>query len=211
MLVRTFNLRIDSETMQFDDSVLVQFSEEHEVLSWKTQFFYYQEEPIWSVMVSYRRPNKKITALQQSIPIQELRPKLKEPEREVSQADEEIYQRLRLWRNETAKAIGHPPSNLFTNRQIREIIAIRPTSIHDLTKVHGVGTYKSSTYGREILALLQEVKQKTTGQFEKGDEITSANDKKSTEMIFEPTENQSKPVENELQPVGVKPQEEEND
>ena len=38
MLVRTFNLRIDSETMQFDDSVLVQFSEEHEVLSWKTQF-----------------------------------------------------------------------------------------------------------------------------------------------------------------------------
>ena len=45
MLVQTFNLRIDSETMQFDDSVLVQFAREHEVLSWKTQFFHYQEEP----------------------------------------------------------------------------------------------------------------------------------------------------------------------
>ena len=28
----------DSETMQFDDSALVQFSQEHVVLSWKTQF-----------------------------------------------------------------------------------------------------------------------------------------------------------------------------
>jgi len=56
--------------MQFDDSALVQFAREHEVLSWKTQFFHYKEEPIWSVMVSYRSP-RKITALQQSIPIQE--------------------------------------------------------------------------------------------------------------------------------------------
>ena len=154
-------------------------------------------------MVSYRSP-RKITALQQSIPIQERRPKLKEPEREISQADEESYQRLRLWRNETARAMGHPPSNLLSNRQIREIIAIRPTSIRQLTKVHGVGTYKSSTYGREILALLTEVKEKTTGLIDREGDSQS---KKGADS----TENHSKPVENELQSVAGHLQGEEND
>ena len=70
----------------------------------------------------------------------------------LTDKQEEIYQRLRLWRNETARAIGHPPSNVFNNQQLREIVLLQPTSIHQLEKINGIGKYKSTTYGQEILA-----------------------------------------------------------
>ena len=40
--------------MQFDDTVLGEFVREHLVISMKTEFFYFREEPLWSVMVTYR-------------------------------------------------------------------------------------------------------------------------------------------------------------
>jgi ribonuclease D len=59
-----------------------------------------------------------------------------------------------LWRNETARVHGYPPANLLDNRQLKEIVEMNPKSIHQLTKIYGIGTYKASTYGREIIELL---------------------------------------------------------
>ena len=159
MLVKVFNLRLDSETMQYDDSVLVQFARENEVTSMKSQFFFYQEEPIWSVIVTYKN-KRAISALQQAKPLDKPRQGEKLPKPKIAQEQEEAYQRLRLWRNETARSMGHPPSNLLNNRQLMDIVLLNPRSISQLTKVHGIGAYKSSTYGREILALLTEIEGK---------------------------------------------------
>lgn len=187
MLVKIFNLRLDSETMQYDDSILTQFARENDVTSMKTQFFFYQEEPIWSVIVTYKT-KRNITALQQAKSFNKPRQGEKLPKPKVTQEQEEAYQRLRLWRNETAKAMGHPPSNLLNNRQLREIVVLNPRSSSQLTKVHGIGAYKSSTYGREILALLSEIEDKKihleTESVEKltgGENASTGEESKSTD------------------------------
>lgn len=167
MLVKTFNLRLDSETLQYDDSILIQFSKENDVLSMKTQFFYYKEEPIWSVMVTYRKHSKPSELVKEVYRKPEkLMPSRKgenPPKPKMTEEQQKSYERLRIWRNETARTMGHPPSNLFNNRQLQEIVELNPKSVSQLTKVHGVGAYKSSTYGQEILALLSEIDQKSEG------------------------------------------------
>ena len=174
MLVKTFNIRMDPKTLQFDDVVLAQFVREHDVSSLKTQFFFYKEEPIWSVMVTYRSLSQK-TALQKYMDVSTGSSNSK-PSKEhitLTKKQEDIYHRLRLWRNETARTIGHPPSNVFNNQQLREIVQLHPTSIHQLVKINGIGNYKSTTYGREILALLSEINSKTDDVEDSSTSLTS--------------------------------------
>lgn len=158
-LVKTFTLRFNPEHMQFDDTVLGEFVREHLVVSMKTEFFYFREEPLWSVMVTYRdqhTPSNLVSGvaedLSRSTSKKEGRQMLPKPK--IDEHQRAVYEKLRLWRNEIARAKGHPPGNLFTNRQLHEIVELNPHSIKQLTKVHGVGTYKATTYGREILAFL---------------------------------------------------------
>ena len=158
MLVKVFNLRMNLDSMQYDDSVLTQFASEHDVVSMKTQFFYFREEPIWSVIVSYRKQYTS-TALQQSVRMNMSYRNLHENDVEsgaVTPLNHQAFEALRIWRNETARQLGHPPSNVFNNQQLKEIVQLHPTSIHQLTKVTGIGQYKSSTYGHEILAILKQ-------------------------------------------------------
>jgi len=158
MLVKVFNLRMDLQSMQYDDSVLVQFASEHDVVAMKTQFFFFQEEPIWSVIVTYRNQYRP-SALQQSRKVRKTYRNIKQGEVDsgtVTVFNQQAFEALRLWRNETARQIGHPASNLFNNRQLEEIVKMNPTSTNELTKIIGIGKYKSSTYGNEILALLSQ-------------------------------------------------------
>ncbi len=158
MLVKVFNLHMDLESMQYDDSVLVQFASEHDVVSMKTQFFYFQEEPIWSVIVTYRN-QYRLSALQKSRKVRKTYRNIGRKEVDsgtVTLFNQQAFEALRLWRNETARQIGHPASNVFTNRQLEEIVNLNPTSINELTKIIGIGKYKSTTYGNELLALLSQ-------------------------------------------------------
>lgn len=158
MLVKVFNLRMDLDSMQYDDSVLVQFAREQDVVSMKTQFFYFQEEPIWSVIVTYRNKYRP-SALQQVRKVRKTYRNLSRKEVETDSMESfnrHAFEALRLWRNETANQLGHPASNLFTNRQLEEIVNMNPKHVNELTKIIGIGKYKSSTYGNEILALLRQ-------------------------------------------------------
>jgi len=76
------------------------------------------------------------------------------PKPKLDEQQQTVFERIRLWRNEIARAKGHPPGNVLTNRQVREIIELNPKSLKQLTKVHGIGSYKATTYGREILEFL---------------------------------------------------------
>lgn len=169
MLLKIFNLRLDLDTMQFDDSILKQFSSEHDVISMKTQFFFCREEPIWSVIVGYRnqhRPSAVEQAIGPSTTIfTEIMKKSPYQPKFSNPFHREVYESLRVWRNETARQIGHPPSNLLNNYQLEGIVNLFPTSIKQLTKITGIGKYKASTYGHEILAILQQHQQHNTASF----------------------------------------------
>ena len=158
MLIKTFTLRMDRETMEFDDTVLSRFVAEHDVMSTKTQFFFFEEEPMWSIMITYKNKYRPSSLVQEGIRSKryglDTRPVENPPKPKLSDKEIEVYEALRLWRNQTARENGHPPANLLNNKQLRAIVALNPRSISQLTKVFGVGKYKSTTYGREILEVL---------------------------------------------------------
>ena len=165
-LVKTFTLRFNPEHMQFDDTVLGEFVREHLVISMKTEFFYFREEPLWSVMVTYRdqhTPSNIVAGVAQDLSRSTSKKEGRQmlPKPKIDEHQRAVYEKLRLWRNEIARAKGHPPGNLFTNRQLHEIVELNPKSLKQLTKVHGVGTYKATTYGREIIEFLSVLNQYT--------------------------------------------------
>jgi DNA helicase-2/ATP-dependent DNA helicase PcrA len=61
---------------------------------------------------------------------------------------------LREWRLERARADGVPAYVVFHDRTLAEIELARPSTIHELAAVSGVGPVKIERYGEEVLAVL---------------------------------------------------------
>jgi ATP-dependent DNA helicase RecQ len=69
---------------------------------------------------------------------------------------ERVFERLRQWRTETARALGMPPYIVFNDRTLRALAAARPQTEAALLAVRGVGAAKVDAYGAALLALLAE-------------------------------------------------------
>jgi ATP-dependent DNA helicase RecQ len=78
-------------------------------------------------------------------------------EMDLSKSEQEIFEKLRWWRVETARAHGVPAYVIFVDATLREIAKVKPTSLQDLRGVTGVGEKKLVSYGDEIVALLAEM------------------------------------------------------
>ncbi len=75
--------------------------------------------------------------------------------------DEELFERLKVWRLETAKEAGEdgkplPAYVVFTDATLELIAEHKPASIPALAKVNGVGPSKIEKYGEAVLALVAE-------------------------------------------------------
>ncbi|WP_242440800.1 DNA helicase RecQ [Streptomyces sp. CB02923] len=65
-----------------------------------------------------------------------------------------VFEELRAWRGRTAKEQGVPAYVIFHDATLREIATARPSSVHELGSVSGVGENKLAKYGEQILAVL---------------------------------------------------------
>ena len=74
----------------------------------------------------------------------------------LSEADHVLFDSLRRWRTQTAKANGVPPYVIFHDKTLREIAVERPLSVENLRGVAGVGESKAQRYGEEIVAIVAE-------------------------------------------------------
>ncbi|HZV65363.1 MAG TPA: DNA helicase RecQ [Telluria sp.] len=79
-------------------------------------------------------------------------------ETDLSTAEQAIFDKLRWWRVETARAHGVPAYVIFVDATLREIAKVRPMSLHDLRGVTGVGEKKLVSYGDEIVALIADMR-----------------------------------------------------
>ncbi len=66
-----------------------------------------------------------------------------------------LFEALRACRREIARERGLPPYVVFHDSTLREMAALRPTSIAALAGVTGVGQAKREAYGEAFLAVLQ--------------------------------------------------------
>ncbi|MFD3451580.1 ATP-dependent DNA helicase UvrD2 [Streptomyces sp. NPDC058691] len=70
-----------------------------------------------------------------------------------SDMDEALYERLREWRVEQAKALGQPAYCVFTDKTLLAIAEVRPSTESELSVISGVGARKLDKFGAEVLAL----------------------------------------------------------
>ena len=77
-------------------------------------------------------------------------------ESDLSTLEQEIFDKLRWWRVETARKHNVPAYVIFHDATMREIAKAQPRSLVHLRGVSGVGEKKLETYGEEIVALVGE-------------------------------------------------------
>ncbi|MEO5984437.1 MAG: RQC domain-containing protein, partial [Ferruginibacter sp.] len=77
-------------------------------------------------------------------------------ESDLSGSEQAIFDKLRGWRVETARAHNKPAYVIFVDATLREIAKARPRSLDDLRGVTGVGEKKLASYGDEIVAIISE-------------------------------------------------------
>ncbi len=67
-----------------------------------------------------------------------------------------LFEALRAWRRERAKAQGVPPYVIFHDSTLRAVAAARPGNAAELSRVEGIGDIKLERHGESLLAALAE-------------------------------------------------------
>jgi ATP-dependent DNA helicase RecQ len=68
--------------------------------------------------------------------------------------DRDLFERLRTWRAETAKAASVPAYVVFPDAVLVSIASAHPTSLDELFAISGVGAKKLETYGHDVLLVV---------------------------------------------------------
>ena len=102
-------------------------------------------------------------ALQNPSALDDLIRPVKEPPRKSPQeyeegpdADETLFQALRAWRLEQARAQEVPPYVIFHDSHLRAIAAHRPVTLEALSELKGVGPSKLEKYGAAVIELVRK-------------------------------------------------------
>jgi hypothetical protein len=74
-------------------------------------------------------------------------------------ADEELFETLRRWRNAQASREGKSPFILASNRVLKMIAAFVPKSRDELLQIPGMGEHRANLYGADLLAITAEASQ----------------------------------------------------
>ncbi len=74
----------------------------------------------------------------------------------IAEEDAPIWQRLRETRMDIARAQGVPPYVIFHDSTLREMLAIKPTTLAAMAQISGVGSRKLAQYGTQFLDVFQQ-------------------------------------------------------
>ena len=75
---------------------------------------------------------------------------------EFTQADEEVFRRLRALRMEIAKEEKVPPYIVFSDKTLTHMCIIKPKTREEMLSVSGVGEFKYEKYGERFLSCVKE-------------------------------------------------------
>ncbi len=78
-------------------------------------------------------------------------------ESELSGEQQQLFDKLRWWRVETARTHNVPAYVIFPDATLREIARNVPQTLVDLRAISGVGDKKLESYGNDILQLIAEL------------------------------------------------------
>lgn len=73
-----------------------------------------------------------------------------------SSYDEALFERLKVWRKETADAARQPAFVVFTDATLVALAEAAPTKFADLTRIPGIGKVKADRYGQQVLEVISQ-------------------------------------------------------
>lgn len=148
--LRVFSLKFSNSLDGFDNGIVDRFCRENTILDIKTEFVVHEKFPYCLVSVVYEEKSKQ--------------PKFLAPEKvekedvtaTLNESEKLLYERLRVWRKQTADQAGIPAFMVCTNVQMKEIVVRRCHSIEAMQAIHGLGKSKLANNGKAILAIIED-------------------------------------------------------
>ena len=122
------------------------FLRSHRVLTVRKELVAGQNEaPFWALAVEYLESGPRSTG-KAPVDYKEV----------LSEAEFEVFRRLRELRKQLAEAEGKPVYTVFTNAQLAAIAQGRADTLEKLREVDGVGEAKAERYGSRVLTVVKE-------------------------------------------------------
>ena len=78
----------------------------------------------------------------------------------ISAEDPELYEALRLHRNELAREAGMPSYIILNNKSLVDMANKQPTTYLEFLEVDGVGTVKANNYWESFTEVIKEFQNK---------------------------------------------------
>lgn len=138
MTFAIITIPFDPVTKGFQPDELNRFCLNKKIVTKRIEFFKDGEAVYWSVFIEYE------TVLE----------KAGRENADLTQAGKLCYEKLRIWRKETAEKEGIPPFVIAKNTQLVEIINKEITTLEGLKQINGFGRKKIEKYGKDITGII---------------------------------------------------------
>ena len=139
MNIKVFNIRLDKENCQQDQSRMNSFLDSVEVKLTSTNFVTTGTIDFWSAVVFYelKKSDSKPTEVI-----------------ELNEQENEIFTALKQWRNDLAQKLGWSSFRICHNSHLISIVKSKPQNLDELKTVKGFGASITLNYGDDILSVL---------------------------------------------------------
>ena len=157
MRITLMTFRYSGSLGGFDDTALIDFIRDKEMIAFREHFYTVNEVPHLSCIVHYQDAVVPPEALQaaREIPARTNdrrgRKGAPDPCEGLNESERALFNHLREWRAKLAHEDGMPPYVILTNKQMVAIIRKRPESPTALGHIEGLGPGKLERYGAAIL------------------------------------------------------------
>lgn len=151
MRVRVITLKFDPVQEMFDDTHLLEFTGDKEILSVNEHFFVKNGKHYMALVITYLPSETGAAVSDRST----ARPgKTEDWRRIISEEDLPLFDTMREWRTERAKKEGIPVYVICNNMELARIVKEKPQSLNALRNIRGMGKAKAEKYGKDILEKL---------------------------------------------------------
>ena len=139
MNIKVFNIRLDKENCQNDQSKMNTFLDSVEVKLTSTNFVTTGTVDFWSAVVFYEPKNTNLTQKEVI---------------ELNEKEKEIFTALKQWRHDLALKLGWSAFRICHNSHLISIAKEKPQNLDELKKVKSFGESRTLHYGDDIISLL---------------------------------------------------------
>lgn len=143
MNIKVFNIRLDKEYCQEDQSRMNHFLDSVEVKLTSTNFVTTGKEDFWSAAVFFQPKG-----------IDKEKKENKFSEEDLLPNELKIFKELQIWRNDLAKKLEWSSFRICHNAHLVAIAKANPQNVIELENISGFGKLRTEKYGDDILSVL---------------------------------------------------------